>query len=132
MGTWSLPFVGEKVTEMLINMLNICSDEENDNEPEEDLPTPGTIIDPELERKREIRTRLQKKIVAIGKMAKYFHTLREESETVLQLKGLTPSGRLPPGALAEGGTSLSTAMQSIQSFEDARQLDRQNERMPER
>ena len=71
---------------MLVNVLNICSDDEL----MEPIP-PESITDvigkcsekelSELKRKEERRITLQKKILAVAKMAKYFHTLREESET---------------------------------------------------
>eukprot|EP01137_Pigoraptor_chileana_P007312 Opistho-2@52744 len=117
--TWSLPFVGEKVTDMLVAILNICSDDElEDGEPEED---------PSEAEKAARREVIKNKIMAIGKMARMFSVLREESENILHLKGLTSNNQLPVGVLSGGKAGIKNA---ITTFEEAKMLDRENERMP--
>ncbi|VDM36988.1 unnamed protein product [Toxocara canis] len=65
-----------------------------------------------------------------------FEVSLRESETVLQLKGLNPGGKLPLGVLAGGKPALEETLSGlepghrIQSFDEAKRLDKINERMP--
>merc|ERR1719276_723912 len=135
---WSLPFVAEKATEMLVALLNVCA-VETDDDSSVGSPVHNESLDEEaLEAQKACREVIRNKIRAIGKMARVFSVLREESEQVLQLKGLTPTGALPLGALSGGKASLIGALHGfspnhkITSFEEARDLDQLNERMPPR
>lgn len=126
--TWSLPFVGEKITDMLMAILNTCSKEEL----EEDV-TPSTIsapASPPIERDTETadakRRAIKNKILAIGRLSRVFQVLREESERVTELKTAS-GGKLPAGTLMLGAEGIK---QAIHNFEDARKVDLQNERLP--
>ena len=139
--TWSLPFVGEKITDMLVSILNICTEEELDEETplaaeqinenyEKPLPliqnpapqrTPAEINS--LEAKR---LALRNKIIAIGRVSRMYQVLRQESENIAQLKELN-SGTLPKGSLMHGSEGLRN---TLLSFEEARKADLANEAMP--
>lgn len=140
--TWSLPFVGEKVTSMLVSILNICSEQELDPESEpkaaeetvkaranatKETGTPSgekassAILEDETRRKA-----LRNKILAIAKVSRMFSVLREESEKVEYLKTMN-AGVLPRGALARGTEGLN---ETLSTFEKARKEDLINAKLP--
>ncbi|SCZ90101.1 BZ3500_MvSof-1268-A1-R1_Chr9g10709 [Microbotryum saponariae] len=132
--TWSLPFVGEKITDMLIAMLGICSKEELDEEDEmeEDQIEEGEEGESGEELSEEEaamrRQQIKNKILAVGKMSRLFSVLREESESVSELKNVSGvSGVLPSDALANGADGIKD---SITNFIDARKSDIDNEHLP--
>ncbi|KAL2040534.1 hypothetical protein N7G274_006513 [Stereocaulon virgatum] len=123
--TWSLPFVGEKITDMLIAILNTCSKEELDSgmgTPSSELPSPPL----ETETTEAKRRAIKNKILAIGRLSRVFQVLREESERVTELKTAS-GGKLPAGTLMLGAEGIK---QAINNFEDARKVDLQNEKLP--
>lgn len=128
--TWSLPFVGEKITDMLIAILNCCTKEELEEEEETPMITPETPTEADSEMDEvsaERRAVIKNKILAVGRMSRVFSLLREESERVSELKSLTGSNQLPAGLLANGAEGIKEA---IQGFDDARKSDIENERLP--
>ncbi|KAI0644098.1 Metallo-dependent phosphatase [Trametes meyenii] len=150
--TWSLPFVGEKITEMLLAILAVCSDqelestssEEDDSERARELEDEDddtrTVADVEVgpEGISQRRQEIKNKILAVGRMQRIFQLLREESENATELAptpgvptpGAWPGGfnpSAPPTALGVQGTQM---RRMIRTFSDARASDIANERMP--
>jgi len=121
--TWSLPFVGEKITDMLVAVLNTCTKEELDVDDDMAIMSPATATAESAERRKIIKN----KIMAVGRMARVFALLREESEKVSELKNVTGSSKLPYGTLASGAEGIREA---INGFDDARKSDIENERLP--
>ena len=115
---------------MLLAILNTCSEEEL----AEGTPSSMTSapISPPLASNMDQdsvdfkRRAIKNKILAIGRLSRVFQVLREESERVTELKTAS-GGRLPAGTLMLGAEGIKKA---INSFEDARKVDLQNERLP--
>lgn len=57
-----------------------------------------------------------------------YKTLREEQESIVQLKGLCPDNKIPKGLLQEGHGAIRTA---VESFSKAKEVDMVNERRPD-
>ncbi len=123
--TWSLPFVGEKITDMLIAILNICSKEEleEEEEEEEEEEDEESFIDEDGTR----RVVMKNKVLAVGRMSRVFALLREEAERVSELKSASGETQLPYDSLVLGSEDIKD---NIHNFDEARKVDIENERLP--
>lgn len=110
---WSIPFVSEKISEMLLQIIK-----------KEDPNTPGgnsTIIED------TVTNSLRMKVKFITLLMKMYRTLREESELIMKLKGFCPGNKIPRGILIQGPEALKSA---LERYKNAKQLDATNEMMP--
>lgn len=141
--TWSLPFVGEKVSELLMAVLNTCTQEELE-EPksvnsmarviarastaENEGDNEGTNqTDAELTEREIARAKFRNKVLAIGRMSHMFTTLREQSELVSEFKDISGTQHLPKGTLMLGAQGIRDC---IHNFEEAKKADLKNESLP--
>ena len=67
----------------------------------------------------------------MSRMMKMFKTLREENESVVQLKGICADGKVPKGLLLEGKKAIENELvDRSKVFTNAKRLDAMNEAMP--
>lgn len=111
--SWSVPFLAEKVTNMLFNLVKNGSDADDGGEP--DAGDRQKII--------------INKINSVARINKMFSTLREESEMLLKIKNMSPDGKLPRGLLLEGKPAIKNA---LKQFNVAKELDKPNEKRPKK
>ena len=111
---WSIPFVSEKISEMLLQIIK-----------KEDLEhTAGeesTIIED------RVTDSLRMKVKFITMLMTMYRTLREQSELIMKLKGFCPGNKIPRGILIQGPEALKSA---LERYKNAKKLDATNEMMP--
>merc|ERR1719471_1043700 len=90
--SWSLPFVAEKVTDMLWQILRHGAEIQNTKK--KDAPTQSVSVANEtvMSKKGSV---LREKVIAVTKMMNMYKTLRQEQESIIKLKQLSPNKKLP-------------------------------------
>ena len=92
--SWSVPFLSEKVTNMLYNLIKFGNDGST-----EDIDLEQVIKNSSLDDKKKRKLVMKGKINSVARMNRMYTTLREESEMLLQIKNISPDGKLPRGIL---------------------------------
>ena len=111
--SWSIPFVSEKISEMLLQIIKKQDLDSKLNE--------GNIIE------ENVTESLRMKVKMISVMMKMYRTLREQRELIMKLKGFCPGNKIPRGILIQGPEALKSA---YERYRKTKQMDECNEMMP--
>ena len=111
--SWSIPFVSEKISEMLLQIIK-----------KQDLDSKlsdSKIIE------ENVTESLRMKVKMITVLMKMYRTLREQRELIMKLKGFCPGNKIPRGILIQGPEALKSA---LERYKRTKSLDQENEMMP--
>ena len=129
--SWSLPFLSEKVVSMLYCILKQCSPAElAEGENAEEVKDKAEAELSKAQQKVKKKLVLRNKIAAVGKMSKMMGVLRENHEVLLEMKSMSPDGKLPRGALLENAKGHIAHVSK--TFGAVRALDAVNEKNPKK
>jgi len=120
---WSLPFVAEKITDMLAGLLEHGHDDGEDDK-DELITEKQAVVRSSLHKKAP---KLKQKIKAVTKILRMYKMLRSNNETLVQLKQLAPNNKIPCGLLTQGTDAIKKA---LSDFKSAKQADSKHERRP--
>ena len=124
--TWSIPFVIEKVLEIMCNVVNA---KDKEKKPEANVEHAGEKVQELKDTIKDSKVEVfRKKVKAMSRMMKMFKTIREEEELIMQLKGLCPDNKIPHGLIQQGRKALEGA---LDSFTKAKEWDATNEKRPD-
>lgn len=111
---WSLPFVAEKLGELLLVFLRLVNDEEEDN------------LEDQQQKRAEM---LRKKVLTVSRMLNMFKTLRNERELAVTLNGLTVhAGQIPENIKKQPPEEVKT---QLATFQGVKAVDAVNEARPQ-
>jgi len=116
---WSLPFISEKINEMLLHLIK--KEEHLEEDDSKNMDRINSMID------QNISKSLKSKIKFVTMMIKLMKTLREENELIIKIKGLCPGNKIPRGLLLDGPLALKS---TYEKYKNAKKLDSINEKYP--
>lgn len=114
--SWSMPFVAEKVAEILYVFLRCVNDQDEEAE--------------EREREQIQRDIWITKVKSISRMLRLYSMIREERQQILGLGSLSPSGQNVPSSIKDTITRKGSTGKLVGDFVAVKRADSLNEMRP--
>lgn len=123
--TWSLPFLTEKVGDMLYHLLGYGSYDDEDVKVDT-IEESSKPFNADEEGVHDLMAKLD----ALARFRKIAKTRKEHSDKIVKLKSLSLNRKMRLGLLFEGSSAIDDALDSFESFEDVQKNDLAMEAMP--
>ena len=129
--TWSMPFLAEKITDMLFNIIGTNDSFSPKTAKEIDnVDLTKVLKDSHQAPDEESKINsLRNKVKSIARLQRIFRNLRENSEMLVMIKKMSPDGKIPRGLLLKGQDAITD---EYASFLNIKRMDSENEKYPHR